>query len=121
MADKTVEELLAAHKAMVAAMSPEELAAHRAKIIADQLAHARANPYTGGERQAQAEMPKGLVAVADKNTSKVMKTGGAAQRIRHRGHQRDAVPLARRSATDHNPAPPCDEGGVAGVNCNHGE
>jgi hypothetical protein len=33
MADRTVEELLAAHKAMVAAMSPEELAAHRAKSI----------------------------------------------------------------------------------------
>jgi hypothetical protein len=65
MTANTVEEMLADLRSEEAAMSPEELAAHRAKIIADQLAHARTNPYKGGKRQAQAEMPKGFAAVAD--------------------------------------------------------
>jgi hypothetical protein len=58
MSNPDLDKLLADHTAKMAAMTPDARSAYYAQLAADQIAHMKANPYTGGERQAQAMRPK---------------------------------------------------------------
>jgi len=58
MSDPDLDKLLADEAAKVAAMTVEERRAYYDQIKAGQLAYTKANPYTGGERQARAIRPE---------------------------------------------------------------
>jgi hypothetical protein len=58
MSNPDLDKLLADEAAKVAAMTPDQRRAYYRMIKAEQIAYIKANPYTGGERQARAMMPK---------------------------------------------------------------
>jgi hypothetical protein len=65
MSNPELEKLLAEHTAKVAVMTPEERKDYYRYIKAVQIAHMKANPYTGGERQAQAMRPQPALSIDD--------------------------------------------------------
>ena len=64
MSNPELYKILAEEAAKVAVMTLEERITYYDQIKAGQLAYMKANPYTGGDRQAQAMRPKPTLADA---------------------------------------------------------